>query len=120
MKQEREYTDYLRDIVDAIVKIVNFTEGRDADRFMADEKTVFAVIRALEIIGEATKKLPRSMRERYPQVAWRDVAGMRDKLSHDYFGVNINRVWQTVQNDLSPLRDVVMKILTDIQKEKTT
>jgi uncharacterized protein with HEPN domain len=117
MKQNREYTDYLQDILDAISKIDKFTEGMDADRFLADEKTVFAVIRALEIIGEATKKLPRSMREKYPQIAWRDVAGMRDKLSHDYFGVNIHRVWQTVQNDLSLLRAVVMRILSDIQKK---
>jgi len=117
MKQNREYTEYLQDILDAISKIDKFTEGMDADRFLADEKTVFAVIRALEIIGEATKKLPRSMREKYPQIAWRDVAGMRDKLSHDYFGVNIHRVWQTVQNDLSLLRDVVMRILSDIQKK---
>jgi uncharacterized protein with HEPN domain len=117
MKQEREYTDYLRDIVDAIVKIENFTEGMDEDRFVADEKTVFAVIRALEIIGEATKNIPPSVRDNYPQVPWRDVAGMRDKLTHGYFGVNLNRVWQTVQNDLSPLRDAVTKILSDIQKK---
>ena len=117
MKQEREYTDYLRDIVDAIAKIESFTEGIDDDQFVADEKTVFAVIRALEIIGEVTKNIPPTVRDSYPQVPWRDVAGMRDKLTHGYFSVNLNRVWQTVQDDLSPLRDAVTKILTDIQKK---
>ena len=117
MKQEREYTDYLRDIIDAIAKIENFTEEMDEAQFVADEKTVFAVIRALEIIGEATKNIPPSVRERYPQVPWRDVAGMRDKLTHGYFGVNLNRVWQTVKNDLFPLQDAVTKILSDIQKK---
>lgn len=64
--------------------------------FEADEKTVFAVIRALEIIGEAAKKVPSSLRKRYPDIPCRQVAGMRDKVNHDYSGVNVRRVFETV------------------------
>jgi uncharacterized protein with HEPN domain len=87
--KSREFTDYLRDISDAIEKIGKFTEGMDSEGFTADDKTVYAVTRALEIIGEATKKVPTTIRERYPQVPWREMAGIRDKLIHEYFGVNL-------------------------------
>lgn len=94
--RRREVVDYLQDIHDAIKKAEQFTEGWDFERFTADDKTVFAVIRALEIIGEAAKKVPKSVRNRSPQVPWREITGIRDKLIHDYFGVNIEVVWKTV------------------------
>jgi len=115
MKAKRAYADYLRDILDAIEKVQTFTRGTSFDQFVKDDKTIFAVVRGLEIIGEATKQLPPSLRRRYSQVPWRDIAGMRDVLSHGYFGVNLKRVWQTVQNDLSPLRETVLQILADLE-----
>ena len=77
------------------------------EQFAGDAKTVFAVVRALEIIGEATKKLPQSVRDRYPKVPWREMAGIRDKLIHDYFGVNLAVVWKTVIEDLPGLRSAI-------------
>jgi uncharacterized protein with HEPN domain len=62
------------------------------------------VVRALEIVGEASKKIPPEIRQKYPDVAWKEMAGMRDKLRHDYFGVNLHRVFETVRRDLPPLR----------------
>lgn len=111
MKRRLEYTDYLRDIIYAIEKAEQFVEGIDFISFKANDEKVFAVIRALEIIGEAVKKLPISVRAQYPDVPWQDIAGMRNKLIHEYFGVNIRRVWETVQEDLPPLRDAVMEML---------
>jgi len=73
----------------------------------------FAVIRALEIIGEATKKLPASLKEHYSEIPWREIAGMRDKVIHDYFGVNLRRVFETVRQDLPPLRESLARILSD-------
>lgn len=84
---------------------------------MNDEK-VFAVRQALEIIGEAVKKVPRSARERYSRVPWREVAGMRDKLAHEYFGVNIQRLWQTVQDDLPILETTVERMLADLEAKE--
>ena len=107
MKAKREYADYLRDILDSARKARQFVEGLDFDDFVMNDEKVFAVRQALEIIGEAVKKVPRSTRQRYPQVPWREVARMRDKLAHEYFGVNIRRVWQTVQDDLPILETTV-------------
>ncbi|MDE3090736.1 MAG: DUF86 domain-containing protein [Chloroflexota bacterium] len=114
MKPKHEYVDYLRDILDATRKARRFVEGLDFDDFVIDDEKVYAVRLALEIIGEAVKKVPRSVRERYPQVPWREVAGMRDKLAHEYFGVNLVRVWQTVQDDLPLLETTVEKMLADL------
>ena len=111
--RRREFVDYLQDILEAIKKAEQFTEGLDFERFTADDKTVFAVIRALEIIGEAAKKVPKSVRNRYPQVPWREITGIRDKLIHDYFGVNMEVVWKTVQEDLPILRPLVTQMVDE-------
>lgn len=115
MKTKHEYADYLRDILDATRKARRFVEGVEFDAFVINDEKVFAVRQALEIIGEAVKKVPRSAREHYPQVPWREVAGMRDKLAHEYFGVNIQRVWQTVQDDLPILETTVEQMLADLK-----
>ena len=79
-----------------------------------DKKTQYAVIRCLEVIGEAAKKIPDKSREKHPGIPWQEISGMRDKLIHDYFGVDLNTVWDTIQEDLSPLKKAVENLLHDL------
>jgi uncharacterized protein with HEPN domain len=111
MKHQREYIDYLLDIRDAIEKIENFTERMDYDNFANDDKTIFAVIRALEIIGEASKKIPDSLKNNNPLVPWREIGGIRDKLIHEYFGVNIKVVWKTIEEDIPALKPLIEEMI---------
>ncbi len=111
MKGERLYLDYLHDILDNAVKAIEFSAGMTADQFFQDEKTVFAVIRAIEIVGEATKKIPEQVRHRYKFVPWREMAGTRDILVHDYFGVNLQVIWKTVSDDLPSLIPLLHEII---------
>jgi len=113
MKAKREYLDYFKDIQDALEKINNFIVGLDFESFAKDHKTTFAVIRALEIVGEAARKISKSVRSRYPDVPWQDMAGMRDKLIHGYFGVDLRVVWKTLQVDLPPLKAIFDKIIPE-------
>lgn len=115
MKEEREFRDYLSDIFDTIEKIEGFTQDTSFQEFAEDEMRVFAVVRALEIIGEASKNIPVDIKENYPSVPWKEMAGTRDKLIHFYFGVNLNVVWKTIIKDLPPLKEQIFGILKDLE-----
>lgn len=110
---DRTYTDHLEDILDAAEKAQRFTTNMTYEAFAEDDKTVFAVIRALEVIGEATKRLPTALRDQYPQVPWESMAGMRDKLIHDYINVNRQIVWRTVKKELPDVRQQLEAILEE-------
>jgi len=96
MSEERLIQDYLIDILESIKDITDFTDGMTVDQFSVDRKTVRAVIRCLEVIGEAANKIPNNVREKYPEVPWIEIIGMRNRLIHEYFGVDVNIIWQTI------------------------
>ncbi len=116
MKSKREYTDYLQDILDAPTKARHFVKDVDFEAFRANDEKVFAIVRALEIIGEAAKNIPKSMRAKHTEIPWEDVVGMRSKMIHDYFGVDLKVIWKTLHEDLPPLQAAVAKILEDLKK----
>jgi uncharacterized protein with HEPN domain len=105
---------YLKNIVESIAKIERYIDGFDEQKFLADDKTQDAVIRQLEIIGEASRLLPDDIKSNYPQVPWRSISGMRNHLIHRYFKVDIEEVWRTAMNDLTPLKKEVEKILESL------
>jgi len=94
---------------------LEFVKGMGYDVFAKDRKTVYAVIRALEIIGEAVKNVPVPVKNRYSQIPWKDMAGMRDKVIHEYFGVDLRRVWRTIKEDIPRLEPMFEKIMKDYQ-----
>jgi len=120
MTAPRSTLDHLDDILDAAGKIETFTRGMSYEEFSGDDKTVYAVTRALEVIGEATTCIPRQVRERYPSLPWSEMAGMRDKLIHAYFGINRAIIWRTVRDDIPPLRPAVQRLLDDLAVEEGT
>ena len=119
MTAPRSTLDYLDDILDAVDKIEGFTRGMSYQEFSGDDKTVYAVVRALEVIGEATKCIPRQVRDNNPSLPWNEMAGMRDKLIHAYFGINRAIIRRTVRDDIPPLRSAVQRLLDDLAAEET-
>src|SRR5258707_15167895 len=93
----------VEDMLGAIRKIARFTAGMDEEVFRQDERTVDAVVRNLEILGEATKQLPEDFVARYPDVAWRQIAGLRNRIVHDYFGLHLEIIWPVRRHALPPL-----------------
>jgi uncharacterized protein with HEPN domain len=96
---------YLKHILDAISRIKEYTQDIKYENFIDNYLIQDGVIRQIEIIGEATKRLSKEIKEKHPEIPWKDMAGMRDKLIHDYLGVDIDAVWDTVEEDIPDLKN---------------
>lgn len=117
MRRRREQRDYLQDIVDATRKARAFVQGMSYEQFALDDKTNYAVVRAIEIVGEASKQVSDDLRARYPTIPWREMTGIRDKLIHAYFGVDQQVVWETVQRDLPLVEAAIAAVLDDLSHD---
>ena len=115
---KRIESDYIEDIIASIGHISDFIDETNYEQFIQDRKTVFAVIRALEIIGEAAKSVSTTLQEKYPDVPWKLMAGMRDKLIHAYFGVRLELVWNTIHQLLPPLKLKFEMIIEELREER--
>jgi len=109
----RDYKLYLNDILTAIDSIEEFVAGMDLETFQGDDKSSSAVMRKLEIIGEATKQIPDEIREKHANIPWKEMAGMRDKLIHFYFGIDYQLVWKAIKERLPQIRPEIQIILKD-------
>ena len=111
--EPREWKMRLQDILDAIEKTKRYTAGMTLETFRQDEKTIDAVIRNLEIIGEAASHIPKKLQEKYPDQAWMEMRGMRNIIVHEYFGVSLPIIWHTITHDLDPLAEGLRKLLDE-------
>jgi uncharacterized protein with HEPN domain len=114
---KREIGDYIQDILESMGNAIDFIGEMSYEDFIRDTKTVYAVIRAIEVIGEATKNIPEDIRVKYPEIPWKDMSAMRDKVIHTYFGVNPERVWLTVNEDIPRLKPLIKRVLEELDAE---
>lgn len=112
----RLYEDYLQDIAESISDILEFVKDFTFEEFEQDKKTTYAVVRAFEIIGEAAKNIPEEIRRRYSGVNWKKMANMRNRIIHEYFGIDLSIVWETIRQDIPDLRRQFDPIISDLKK----
>ena len=110
-----EFLDYVEDMLDAMDKATLLLEGVTYEQFEADFRINFAVVRALEIVGEAAKRLPTNLRDQYPDIPWKVMAGMRDRIVHGYDVVDLQIVWDVVKRDIPQVKPQIRKILADYE-----
>jgi uncharacterized protein with HEPN domain len=111
----REFLDFVEDILDAMNKAEILLEGVNYSQFESDFRINFAVVHTLEIIGEATKRLPEDLRRRYPDIPWKGMAGMRDRIIHGYDNVDLQIVWDVVKRDIPQIKPKIKRILSDFE-----
>lgn len=109
---------YVKDILEYMERAERYIEAIDFEKFIEDSKTFDAVIRCIEVIGEAVKNIPNEIRSNYPSIPWRDIAGMRDKMIHGYFTVDPEAVWLVLKQDIPRLKPYIVKLLQDLENIK--
>jgi uncharacterized protein with HEPN domain len=110
-----EFLDYIEDILDAMDKAEILLENVNFEQFESDFRINFAVVRALEIIGEAAKRIPDTVRQEYPVIPWKGMAGMRDRIIHGYDTVDLQIVWDVIKRDIPLIKPQIKQILTDYE-----
>lgn len=114
---KRDYKLFLNDIIRAMESIELFVEDMSAEELAQDDKTASAVIRKFEIIGEATKHIPERIKENHPEIPWKSMAGMRDRLIHAYFGIDYELVWDAIEIELTNLKSKLRAILAELEND---
>jgi uncharacterized protein with HEPN domain len=114
---KRSLRDYIVDILTSFQEVEDFTGGMEFGTFVGDKKTVNAVIRSMEVMGEAARKIPTEVREKYPEIPWKRMSGMRDKLIHEYSGIDLEIVWNVVKTELPPIKPLFQQILHDMERQ---
>jgi len=112
---KRNYKIYLKDILKSMEDIEKFVENMNFEKFRGDDKTSSAVIRKFEIIGEATKKIPQEIRKKYQEIPWKEMAGMRDKLIHFYFGIDYKLVWKTIKKRIPEVKPLIKDVFKELK-----
>lgn len=108
---QRAYESYLKDILEAIRKIENYTENMSYEDFLKDELRQDGVVKNLEVIGEAVKNIPYDLKSKKPEIEWKKIAGLRDILTHGYFGINLEIVWDVTKNKIPDLKKHISTLL---------
>lgn len=117
MPKSRDAKLYLQDIASSISKINEYVKNMNFDDFANDHKTIDAIIRNLEIVGEAVKNLPKEIKTKHKDVPWNEICGMRNKVIHEYWGVDEEILWKTIQDDLPVLEKQVLKIKQELNTD---
>lgn len=117
-RDERDFVCYIHDIFENANKLKIFIKGLSFVDFQADEKTQYAIARALEIVGEAAKRVPMDFRNKHPEIPWRKMAGMRDVLTHDYEGVSPSLLYHTAAYEIDILLEPLRAIITELEKKE--
>lgn len=113
----RNLSLYIKDILQNMQDAQNFIRGMSYEKFVADKKTFNAVVRSLEVIGEAAKNVPEEIRSKYPSIPWKEMAGMRDKVIHLYFGVSREAVWIAVKDRIPAVKPLIEQILGELDQK---
>ena len=114
---EREIKNLLEDIYDAVMKIISYTKDMSFDDFMQDEKTIDAVVRNFEIIGEASKRIPDDFKTEHPEIEWRRIIGFRNRIIHEYFGIDYENLWRIKNENIPILSKFMEHILINLNNQ---